>query len=273
MPQNLEIRVLFCYSPEVLLYTYPDIAMLIEDNKQTCQLIANTLNRNLDRTKYNIKATYTDSVNVYKLQNQWYRSNTCLTNRQLDNLTICTSSNAWYIKPMFGRLPRKILELKSQYQASVVILQVHICRKDNNSSLFIGCAAGIGITKPSEAVISIGRSTAVLNRPNYRFNASMVVHELGHLMGCRHPKGMGAGCDNSGGNAHGHWFKDPLGTATFPYGTIMSYAERHILYYSNPNILKYPAPYQNIACGVLGESEAYKTVNNNVQKLAGIFPP
>ncbi|UQY79827.1 Zinc-dependent metalloprotease family protein [Candidatus Hepatincola sp. Av] len=270
MPQNLEIRVLFCYSPEVLLYTYPHLAKLIEDNKETCQLIENTLNNNIDRTKYNVKTTYTDSVNIYKLQNQWYRNNTCLTARQLDNLTICTSSNAWYIKIMFGGLPRKILELKKQYTASVVILQVHTC---NDGTLFRGCSAGIGITKPSETVISIGRSDAVLNMPTYRYAAWMVLHELGHLMGCRHPKGTGDVCDNSGGNAHGHWFKDPLGTATFPYGTIMSYAEKHILYYSNPNLLKYPAPYQNTPCGVIGVSEAYKTVNNNVQKLAGIFPP
>jgi len=90
-------------------------------------------------------------------------------------------------------------------------------------------------------------------------------------MGCRHPYGTRQSCDSTPGDSHGHYLLDQNGEIIA--GTIMSYAVNRIPYYSDPQLFAYPPPYQNEPCGEAGVSQAFNTVNNNIQKLAGIFTP
>jgi len=143
---------------------------------------------------------------------------------------------------------------------------------------YLGRAATIGVQELRDNTVVIARGARIKGLPTTWVKSSILAHEFGHLMGCLHPHDLRGGVKNQPGfdntspntNNHGDCIIDTY-TGKIVTGTIMSYVEQPILYYSNPTIFKYPAPYQNVACGLKGVSEAYKTVNNNIQKLAGIF--
>ncbi|UQY79828.1 Zinc-dependent metalloprotease family protein [Candidatus Hepatincola sp. Av] len=265
MLPDLEIKVLFCYSPEVLANTYRDLSQLKSDNQELCQILEDIFQNNI--ITYNVSVLMVDNIEVKELQTQWCLHFPSLTPTQLNYLVKSPSSQSWYKRLKFGSLPQDLLELQNNAFATVVVLETVI-----QDSSIVGVSAKIGITNSQEAFIGIGRSLNIKGQLTCVLDKILLAHECGHLMGCRHPRGVGGrGFDNTPGNNHGHCLLDTSGNIVA--GTIMSYARDAILYYSNPNIFKYPAPYQNMPCGVVGESEAYKTVNNNVQKLVGIFTP
>lgn len=275
MPPNLEIRVLFCYSPEVLTNTYYSLTKLQEDNLGLCNITQGIFRRNI--TTYNVSVIVVNMVKIDILQMQDNTHYNCLNTNQMSDLSKCTTLNSLHNNPLkFGPLPEYLLKLKRDNQASVIVLQTLLCETIGATAMIAGTSSTIGVRSSRENVVCVGRASLTYNINTYWLEPIILAHEFGHLMGCKHPYNpngdIAKGFVNVKSNSkHGHCILNSAGEAIV--GTIMSYAQKQIFYYSNPNIFEYPAPYQNIPCGVLGESEAYKIVDSNIQKLAGIFTP
>ena len=268
MVLDLKIRVLFCYSPEVLQSTYRNFRQLATDNSNLCSITTGIFGQNLNRGVYKVNVFHVASVEIAKLQKQYGIPKSCLTLAQVDRLTNGLATNA----TMYGNLRQQLLLLKNYYRATIVVLQVKLCRQVPNGARIIGVSGKVGITNSSEAFVAIARSPVVANKTTTATFCWVLAHEFGHLMGCRHPYGVTrSGFDNAAtGNNHGHCFINST-TNKIECGTLMSYAEHPVMYYSNPNLFAYPHPHENDACGEVGKSETYLTVNANIQKLAGIF--
>ncbi|UQY79830.1 Metallo-peptidase family M12 [Candidatus Hepatincola sp. Av] len=268
MLPDLEIRVLFCYSPEVLSYTYYNFQHLQEDNQEICFFTQDILRRNI--TTYNVTVNMINTVKVDNLQQQYSITYPCLTHKQADDLALCTLQQSMQNNDpaKLGILPTHLLRLKNANNATVLVLQVVLC--DITGIKVTGVSSTIGIKSARESIICLGRTLFATGVKNSYIDPTILAHELGHLMGCRHPYGAGTGFDNTNSNSHGHCLVDN-NSGKVVLGTIMSYAKTITPYYSNPYVFAYPPPYQNIPCGVAGLSEACITVNNNIQKLAGIF--
>ena len=269
MAIDLEIKVLFCYSPQVLQKTYSNLNELKTDNKVICDATTGILGQNINRGIYKIRVLNVGNHEVKNLQKINGTMRNCLTHVQMRQLVIGLATNASYIVPMYGSLLKQLLILKNYYKATVVVLQLVLCQNTTNARV-VATSGKIDIINSNEAFIAIGRTVSANPTVNTIF--WLLAHEFGHLMGCRHPYGVTAvGFDNAAtGNNHGHCFINSA-TNKVESGTLMSYAYPPVLYYSNPNLFAYPQPHENDACGEVGKSEAYKTVNANIQKLAGIF--
>ncbi len=62
MLPDLEIRVLFCYSPEVLTNTYYNLTNLQKDNLGLCNITQGIFRRNI--TTYNVSVSVANMVQV-----------------------------------------------------------------------------------------------------------------------------------------------------------------------------------------------------------------
>ena len=271
MPPDLDIRVLFCYSTEALEYSYNNLAQLKADNQGLCAITQDIFSRNI--TTYNVSITLAGNVEIEELQERYRMSNSTLNSEQLTQLAQCTlDTEKLRNSTIFDELPADLLELKEAYTAAVLVLQVALTSAYGRG--IESEAAIIGTTASRDNTVAIGRTPSMKDQQTYLFDETILAHEFGHLMGCRHPYGSKkSGFDNvATGNNHGHCFINSA-TNKIECGTLMSYAEYPIMYYSNPNLFAYPHPHENDACGEVGKSEAYKTVNANIPKLAGIFPP
>lgn len=272
MLPDLEIRVLFCYSPEVLEKTYYNKANLVQDNDELCCITEDIFKANV--TTYNVSITKVADTEIKTLQYQWGTTVAELSDIQLQRLVMSTTPTGYiyscFNRLQFGTLPQKLLELKEVWGATVVVLETLLNNDCETADGVMGVSSLIGINNPEEAFVGLGRQRITKKQATSFLTPTTLAHELGHLMGCKHPKGDESyGCDNTDGNSHGHYLYDLYGNVVA--GTIMSYYDDPIWYYSNPTLYRYPAEYQDKPCGKFGESEAYKTVNNNIQKLAGIF--
>ncbi|UQY81012.1 Zinc-dependent metalloprotease [Candidatus Hepatincola sp. Av] len=271
MPPDLDIKVLFCYSSEVLKYSYHNLEQLKADNQGLCAITQDILSKNV--TTYNVSVTLAGNVEIEELQERYGMPNSTLNSEQLTQLAECTlDTEKVRNRTIFDELPNDLLELKEDYNATVLVLQVALTSAYGR--VIEGDSAIIGTTASRDNTVVIGRSPSMKDKQTYVFDETVLAHEFGHLMGCRHPTGLAntGGFDNTPGNNHGHCLYSAKLRRSL-YGTIMSYADNIILYYSNPNIFQYPADFKKYACGEVGRSEAYLTVNANIQKLAGIFPP
>jgi len=273
MPPNLDIRVLFCYSPEVLANTYYNLAQLEEDNQGLCALTQDMLRKNV--YMYNVSVTLVKTEKVDNLQTQFGIHRNCLLDWQFNKLSECTlPETANQYPSMFpDDFINGLLQLKADNKATVLVLQALLCSASASGIPLYskGHASMIGVRESKENVVAIGRASRLKGIKLSSRPTVILTHEFGHLMGCRHPKGTKAGYDSTEGNSHGHCIEDAAGNMV--QGTIMSYAKKKVFYFSNPHFFRYSEPHQDKPCGILGESEAYKTVNLNIQKLAGIFLP
>ena len=275
MLPDLEIKVLFCYSPEVLTNTYYNLTELQKDNLGLCNITQGVFRKNI--TSYNVSVRVANMVQVDILQMQDNTHYSCLDIEQMTRLSECTTQYSLQNNPLkFGPLPEYLLRLKRDNQATIIVLQTLVCEKIGITLMAVGASATIGVQHSKENVVCVGRTSLTYNFNTNVLEPLILAHELGHLMGCRHPynpNSVEGGFTNtkSTNSNHGHCILNAANEAVV--GTIMSYAENQIFYYSNPNIFEYPTPYQNIPCGIVGESEAYKIVDSNIQKLAGIFTP
>ncbi|UQY79829.1 Metallo-peptidase family M12 [Candidatus Hepatincola sp. Av] len=277
MLPNLEIRVLFCYSPEVLTNTYYNLTKLQEDNLGLCNITQGIFRNNV--TTYNVSVRVANMVQVDILQMQDNTHYSCLDIDQMTKLSECTTQYSLQNNPLkFGPLPEYLLRLKRDNQATIIVLQTLVCEQIGITLMVSGASATIDVKNSKENVVCVGRTSLTYNLNTNVLEPLILAHELGHLMGCLHPYNpnshivvSGFTKTKSNNSSHGHCILNAANEAVV--GTIMSYAQNQVFYYSNPNIFEYPPPYQNIPCGIVGESEAYKIVNNNIQKLAGIFTP
>jgi len=270
MPPDLEIKVLFCYSPEVLANTYNNIAELEADNQKLCNLTEDILKHNV--ISFGITLTKLVDFQFATLQKQWGINYAELSTDQTQELVESPAVTGIINSLKFGDTPKILLDTKKALGASIVVLQT-VLRQDEVGCPrgVLGAASEIDITKPEEAFVIIGRKVNVKGQTTCSISPLVLAHEFGHLMGCRHPYGTGRGFDPESGDSHGHYLLDQNGQIVA--GTIMSYAKNRVPYYSDPNLFAYPPPYQNEPCGEAGVSQAFNIVNNNVQKLAGIFTP
>ena len=100
----------------------------------------------------------------------------------------------------------------------------------------------------------------------------VVAHEMGHNFGCQHDRQTVGAPDNNGLYCYGFRFADNTVQPAVPdLGTIMSYANRRILYYSNPTI-----SYHGYALGVAaGQPKAANNalvLTNNAPALTATSP-
>ena len=269
MPRtNLEIKVLFCYSPEFLTNTYHNINELEADNQKLCDITQEILKTNV--VSHKISLIKVMDFQFATLQKKWGKRYPALSIQDNISLVESPADPSLFNKWKYGSLPKLLVKTKEVLQATIVVLQTVLSdRVTSYNRNPLGVACKIGITQPEETFVVLSRKTKLKGKLTADMSPTILAHEFGHLMGCRHPYGAGFGLDPNLSRSHGHMVRDKNGNAVV--GTIMSYASTRILYYSNPTLFAYPNKYQNIPCGVVDESEAYLTVNNNIKKLAGVF--
>lgn len=260
-PTPLEIRILFCYSKEVLMNTYMGNHLIINgDNDSLCAYTKDVFNWNT--TKYNVNITNIYTVQIHDLQNN------------PNSFLYSVGSRELLDDYVNGKYPA-INALRNQYNATVVVFETFFVPPTTELK---GLSYKTDITSNNEACLCLCRSSSAYRKMNTHLSPTILAHELGHLIGCRHSLEEGEYFEQQYAGSYGHAIlKDPTKTYDAKnnpaeYGCIMSYASTVVPLYSNPTKFPYPNPHENTAVGVSGVSEAYKVVEENLPKLAGVFP-
>ncbi|XWO14262.1 hypothetical protein HPDP_00980 [Candidatus Hepatincola sp. Pdp] len=255
----LAINILFCYSNKVLNETYLDHDQIMNDNNSLCDFTRDILNQN--SILYDINIVNVCTIEVDDLQNtpaSW---------------SFPTSSIALLNSYVQGNL-LQVNDLKELFSATVIVFETFFT---SDISDVTAMSYTTGITSTPEACLCLCRSLVTVDKDTFDISPLILAHELGHLMGCRHPVGQFTTFESQYAGSYGHGIlQNPRAPYDkihnpFEYGDIMSYSNDRVYYYSNPTRFPYPEPYLDIAGGVVGVSEAYKIVEENLPKLAGIF--
>ncbi|XWO14261.1 Metallo-peptidase family M12 [Candidatus Hepatincola sp. Pdp] len=261
-PTPLTINILFCYSKEVLMNTYMMMPnRIIDDNNKLCLETQDIFNNNAPQ--YLTRVINAGTIQVDNLQNE------------PSSFIFPSGTQTLLNNYVNGQYPN-VNALRVQYNATIVVFEIFFA---SNTQDLVGLSYQTGINAVAESCLALCRSSKAFPNNNYQLSPIILAHELGHLMGCNHSIEEGTIFENQYAGSYAKAIlqdeNKPYDADTNPanYGDIMTYASNVVLCYSNPTIFPYPEPYTNVAGGVVGVSEAYKVVQTNLPKLAGIFPP
>ena len=100
-------------------------------------------------------------------------------------------------------------------------------------------------------------------------SAGVLAHELAHNFGCHHDRQQEKAADNDGNYYYGYRYTDP--TTRQDTGTIMSYANFRVPYYSNPS-LTYQGHVLGLAAGDPEAADNARVLRENAATIAGLRP-
>jgi len=241
---TLTIEILFCYSNKVLSETYLNQDQIINDNNSLCNFTKDILNQN--SIHYDINIVNACTIDIDNLQNtsaSW---------------VFPTNAIALLNSYVQGNL-LQVNDLKELFNATVIVFEIFFV---SDISDIMAISYKTGITSANEVCLCLCRSLLAGGKDTFEISPLILAHELGHLMGCRHPVGQLTNFEEQYAGSYGHGIlqnpREPYDRIhnPFEYGDIMSYSNNRVYYYSNPTTFPYPEPYLDVAGGVVGVSEA-----------------
>lgn len=242
------IRVLFCYSSNYLS-TYITPSKLTDDNTILCAIASAIFTNN--NPPNNVIIMGVDNIEIDNLEN----GATCLADEdEIDNL---------FERYMNNELPLAINKA-ILLQTNLTVFQCKYCTDPDD--LPFGTSYIIGFENPEEACVCLIRPPVITDTLLSDDEPTVLAHEIGHILGCSHNLEVGEVPNPSLTPGYGHAVFNS--DNSIRCGTIMSYAQYPIWYFSNPNIFQYPSPDQNTPCGEVGISEAHSVVDANLPRLA-----